>query len=169
MSKPTMAAYMHIDGFDTFEREIFNRRQVRAGFRAAGKLVTSRAQRNLALARGADGYPSNRTGTLVDAIRFRVSRSGFMVKVMPEKTAGMRDYYPAYLHYGVRQGKQLARLKKGEKDSIARRREGRRLREARRGNGWRIEPRDNYIADALEDSNPRVRSILTAAFARALG
>lgn len=172
MSKPTMAAYMHIDGFDTFEREIFNRRQVRAGFRAAGKLVTGRAQMNLALARGQDGYPVKRTGTLIESIRFRVSRSGFMVKVMPEKTSGMRDYYPAYLHYGVKKGHRVGKLAPGAGHGKSNRRaRGERVSAlaARASGDWRIAPRDNYIADALEDSAPRVRSILAAAFARALG
>lgn len=171
MTRPAMAAYMHIDGFDSFEREVFNRGQVRAGFRAAGRLVTGRAQMNLALSRGQEGYPNKRTGTLIDAIRFRVSRSGFMVKVMPEKTAGMRDYYPAYLHYGVKKGRRLKVLAPGKGHGVSNRRaRGERAHAlaARSSGDWRIEPRDNYISDALEDSNPRVRSVLTAAFARAL-
>ena len=171
MTAPRMAAYMHIDGFDTFEKEVFNRRQVRAGFRAAGRLVTGRAQMNLALAKGQDGYPVKRTGTLIDSIRFRVSRSGFMVKIMPEKTPGMAAYYPAYLHYGVKQGRRVKALEAGKgKGRSNRRGVGQRAEEmaARAAGGWRISPRDNYIADALDDSSPRVRAILSSAFARAM-
>lgn len=164
MTAPRMAAYMHIDGFDTFEKEVFNRAKVRAGFRAVGRLVTGRAQMNLALAKGADGYPVKRTGALIDSIRFRVSRSGFMVKIMPEKTAEMAAYYPAYLHYGVKQGGRV-KGQAGKRRSKGARAEA---MAARAAGGWRIAPRDNYIADALDDSSPRVRSILASAFARAM-
>ncbi|MGE8398743.1 MAG: hypothetical protein ACN6NZ_02290, partial [Burkholderiales bacterium] len=33
---------------------------------------------------------------------------------------------------------------------------------------WRIKPRDNYMADALQDSSSDVKGILSAAFANAL-
>lgn len=171
MTQPRMAAYLHIDGFDTFEQEVFKRSQVRAGFRAAGRYVTGRAQMNLALGRGQDGYPSKRTGALIESIRFRVSKSGFMVKIMPEKTSGMAAYYPAYLHYGVKKGSRLKALEAGKgKGRSNRRAVGQRGEElaARQAGGWRIAPRANYIADALEDGSPRVRMILTAAFARAM-
>lgn len=171
MSQPRLASYLHIDGFDSFEREVFNRREVRAGFRAAGRLVTGRAQMNLILARGQAGYPNKRTGRLIESIRFRVSRSGFMVKVMPEKTAGMADYYPAYLHYGVKSGGRVKKLAAGQGKGLSNRRtrgERAALEQSRAAGGWRITPRDNYIADALEDSAPRVRVILSEAFARGL-
>ena len=170
-ARPTMAAYMHVDGFDTFEREVFNRRQVRAGFRAAGRLVTGRAQMNLALARGRDGYPNKRTGALIESIRFRVSRSGFMVKIMPEKIPAMADYYPAYLHYGVKQGGRLKALAAGAGHGRSNRRGRGERADAlaiRAAGGWRIAPRDNYMVDALDDSSARVRVILSNAFARAV-
>ncbi|MFS9668785.1 hypothetical protein, partial [Klebsiella pneumoniae] len=53
-----------------------------------------------ALARGEEGYPINRTGATLESITFKVSRSGFLVKVAPHKTSRMEEYYPAYLHYG---------------------------------------------------------------------
>jgi hypothetical protein len=45
--------------------------------------------------------PGRATGALMRSIRPRVSRYGFLVKVMPEKTAEMAAYYPAFLYYGV--------------------------------------------------------------------
>lgn len=162
--RATFAAHMHVEGFDQFHKDSFDKRKVRAAMRKAGRLVAARAQLNLALAGGAGNYPRKITGVLRDSIRMRVSRSGFMVKVMPDKIAGMDEYYPAFLHYGVKQGGRVkgtggARRKKGERDALI---------TARKAGGWRIAPRDNYIADALEDESARVRSVLSAGFAAAL-
>ena len=174
MSQPRIAAYLHIEGFDTFERsrDVFDTRQVRAGFRAAGRVVTARARANIIKANGATGYPVNRTGTLLNGINFRVMPSGFMVKVHVEKTAAMGEFYPAYLYHGVRWGSAIKKLKPGEGHGVSNRRlRGERAAalEARKASGFMIAPRKNYISDALRDSTPRVREILTAAFARALG
>lgn len=163
--RATLAAHMHIEGFEQFHRDSFDKRKVRAAFRKVGRLVAARAQLNLALAGASGNYPRKITGVLRDSIKMRVSRSGFMVKVMPDKISGMDEYYPAFLHYGVKQGAAVkgtrgARRKKGERAAQV---------AARKAGGWRIAPRDNYIADALEDESSRVRSILAAGFAAALG
>ncbi|MCG8292251.1 hypothetical protein [Pseudomonas entomophila] len=133
--------YLHVEGFDKFDQEAFNKRKIRAGMRKVGQLITGRAQMNLALGGGQEGYPVNRTGATTDSINFKLSRSGFLVRVAPNKTASMKEYYPAYLHYGVRR---------------------------KTGGGWRIRPRDNYMTDALADSRDEVRRILQQAFAAAL-
>ena len=161
----TLAAHMHIEGFENFHRDSFNKKKVRAAFRKAGRLVQDRARLNLSLSGAGSNYPRKITGELRDSIKFRVSRSGFMVKVMPEKTAGMEEYYPAFLHYGVKKGARVKgtggkRRRKGERQSLI---------EARNAGGWRIKPRANYIADALEDESRRVQSVLRAGFAAALG
>ncbi|QXH53200.1 hypothetical protein KSS94_08815 [Pseudomonas fakonensis] len=132
--------YLHFEGFDAFDREIFNKRKVRAGMRKVGVLITGRAQMNLALGGGEDGYPVNRSGATTDSIGFKLSRSGFLVRIAPTKTSSMRAFYPAYLHYGVR---------------------------LKNGGGWRVKPRDNYMTDALTDSRAQVQQILSAAFASA--
>jgi hypothetical protein len=156
--------YLHIEGFEKFDREAFDKKKVRAGMRKVGRLVTGKAQMNLALARGNAGYPHVRTGRLRDSVTFRVSRSGFMVKVAPKKTGDMQAFYPAYLHYGVKQGGRVKgqsggrRARGGRADLVA----------ARRAGGWRIDPRDNYMADALQDSASDVQKILGAAFADGL-
>ena len=162
---------MHIEGFDQFDKVDFDKRKIRYGFRKAGQIVTAKAQMLLALGKGQDGYPTSRTGALLHAINFRVSRSGFMVKVMPDMPAGAKDYYPAYLHYGVRQGARVTRLAPGQGLGRSNRRaRGGRVEAlaARQLTGWRIAPRDNYIADALQDSADEVRSVLAAALGRAL-
>lgn len=163
--RATLAAHMHIEGFDQFHRDSFDKRKVRSAFRKAGRLVADRTRLNLSLAATGSNYPRKLSGVLRDSIKFKVSRSGFMVKVMPEKTAGMEEYYPAFLHYGVKQGNRVRgtggkRRGKGERQTLI---------TARKQGAWRIAPRDNYVADALEDENSRVQSVLRAGFAKALG
>lgn len=161
----SIESYLHFEGYDSLPRDLFDKKKIRAGMRKAGRLVMQKAQMNLALARGSQGYPVNRTGTTLESVSYRVSKSGFLVRVAPKMTRAMKEYYPAYLFYGVKRG---PRLKKGEAHTGKRRREGVRLREARRNNDWLIEPRDNYMADALQDSKSDVQAILSAAFTAAL-
>ncbi len=170
--RATLAAHMHIEGFENFHRDSFNKKKVRAAFRKAGRLVQDRARLNLSLSGAGSNYPRKITGELRDSIKFRVSRSGFMVKVMPDKTAGMEEYYPAFLHYGVKQGGRLKALAPGQgRGKSNRRRKGQRAEDlaVRKSGDWRIKPRANYIADALEDETSRVQSVLRAGFAAALG
>ena len=163
--------YLHVEGFDSFERNAFDKRKIRAGMRKVGLLITQKAQMNLALGKGQEGYPVNRTGATVESISFKVSRSGFLVRIAPSKTTVMEEFYPAYLHYGVKKGRKLGKLAPGKgKGKSNRRAIGVRAAAlAERAAGeWRIKPRDNYMADALQDSSSQVQSILSAAFAAAL-
>lgn len=163
--------YLHFEGYDNLPRDFFDKKKIRAGMRKAGRLVMQKAQMNLALARGEEGYPLNRTGATLESISFKVSRSGFLVKVAPRKTSAMPEFYPAYLHYGVKKGRRPGKLAPGKgKGRKNRRAAGVRARlVAERAAGeWRITPRDNYMADALQDSKADVQAILSAAFAVAL-
>jgi len=163
--------YLHVEGFEQFSREAFDKRKIRAGMRKVGRLVAGQAQMNLALGGGQEGYPNSRTGATVESIRYRVSRSGFLVKIAPSKTAAMKSYYPAYLHYGVRQGNRVRALAPGQgRGKSNRRARGARadLIAARKAGGWRIEPRDNYMVDALQDTKQEVQAILAKAFAASL-
>ncbi|MNL14586.1 hypothetical protein D3C87_1355310 [compost metagenome] len=163
--------YLHVEGFDSFEREAFDKRKIRAGMRKVGLLITQRAQMNLVLGKGQDGYPVNRTGATVESVSFKVSRSGFLVRISPTKTTAMEEFYPAYLHYGVKKGRKLGKLAPGKGKGKSNRRAigARAAALAERAAGeWRIKPRDNYMADALQDSSTQVQSILSAAFAAAL-
>jgi len=167
----SLDSYLHIEGFDNFEREAFDKRKIRGGMRKVGLLVTQKAQMNLALSKGQDGYPVNRTGATVESISFKVSRAGFLVRIAPSKTSAMEEFYPAFLHYGVKKGRKPAKLAPGMgKGRKNRRAAGARARlVAERAAGeWRIKPRDNYMADALQDSSAQVESILKSAFAAAL-
>ena len=163
--------YLHVEGFDSFERDAFDKRKIRAGMRKVGLLITQRAQMNLVLGKVREGYPVNRTGTTVESVSFKVSRSGFLVRISPTKTTAMEEFYPAYLHYGVKKGKKLGKLAPGKGKGKSNRRAigARAAALAERAAGeWRIKPRDNYMADALQDSSSQVQSILSAAFAAAL-
>ncbi|MQT57148.1 hypothetical protein GHO41_07270 [Pseudomonas sp. FSL R10-0399] len=162
--------YLHFEGYDNLPRDFFDKKKIRAGMRKAGAVVRREA-RALVNKRGASSgsdYPSRDEGLLYRGIRAKVSRSGFLAKIAPQKITGMKDFYPAYLGYGVKRGARLSRLKPGEKHSAKRRREGIRLRKARRNNDWLIEPRGNYMADALQNTKSDVQAILSAAFAAAL-
>ncbi|WP_175692703.1 hypothetical protein [Burkholderia ambifaria] len=143
---------LHVDGFEGFDRRIdFKKGRVRAAMRKAGRLVAGQAQMNLALARGAEGYPRVRSGALRDSIAFKVSRSGFLVRVEPKKTERMKAPYFVYLHYGVRRG---VRSGKGRRKQSS--------------GAYRIKPRANYMVDALADKSAEVREIIAAALASAL-
>lgn len=164
--------YLHVEGFDNFQRDAFDKRKIRAGMRKVGLLIVQRAQMNLVLGKGQDGYPVNRTGATVESVTYKVSRSGFLVRISPTKTSAMEEFYPAYLHYGVKKGRKLGKLAPGQgKGKSNRRARGERAAAmAERAAGeWRIKPRDNYMADALQDSASQVQSILSTAFANALG
>ena len=106
--------YLHVEGFDNFERDAFDKRKIRAGMRKVGLLVTQRAQMNLVLGKGQDGYPVNRTGATVASVTYKVSRSGFLVRISPTKTSAMEEFYPVYLHYGVKKGRKLGKLAPGQ-------------------------------------------------------
>ncbi|MGD9757049.1 MAG: hypothetical protein AB7U71_05920 [Comamonas sp.] len=159
--RATLAAYMHVEGFDNFHRDAFDKRKLRAAFRKVGRLVEVRSQLNLSLAGGSVNYPRIRKGVLRSSIQTKVSRSGFMVKIMPQRVAGMSAYYPAYLHYGVTRSAWLAgRSKKGGSP--------RKRKSESKDTQWHIRARGNYVADALEDEAGRVRAVLSAGFAAAL-
>ena len=159
MTRATLAAHVHVEGFERFHRDSFDKRKVRTAMRKAGRRVENRAKMNLALAGSGSNYPRKLRGVLRDSIKTRVSRSGFLVKIMPDKTAGMAEYYPAYLHYGV----TSEAWRSGRKPK----RDGKRQTFGR--SNWHVKPRDNYVADALEDENSGVRADLSAGFRRALG
>lgn len=169
--RPTLGGYLHIEGWDSFEQSVFDRRRVRAGFRKAGRIVAAEAEMAIRLARGAEGYPINRTGALVKSIKAKVSRAGFLVKIAPMRTEEMgAHYYPAYLHYGVRAGAKVGALAAGKGRGTSNRRAAGARQAAiaqRRASGWRIAPRENYMVNALEDAGPRVRAVLQKAFAAA--
>lgn len=152
MARP--AAYLHFGEFDSYGKLDFDKKEIRKAMRRAGALVRGEG-RKLVSKRGVSDkgqYPGLRTGRLRRSITARVSRAGFLVKIEPKKTADMKAFYPAFLWYGVRRG---ARRGKSHRKQAA-------------TGAWRIEPRTNYMVDALANRADEVRSILRRAFADAL-
>jgi hypothetical protein len=149
-----LAFYMHIDGFDGFDKSIdFDKKQIRRAMKQAGKLVTKDAQKAVGKTmKSAPGqYPGRRSGLLQRSIKAKVSRSGFLVRVAPQMVPGMKQFYPAFLWYGVRR-KPGAKRDKRSKGSAS----------------TRIEPRGNYMIDTLEGRSQDIRTLLADAFGRSL-
>lgn len=152
----------------------FDKRQIRKAMRAIGadirKVARKMVSRRAISAAGA--APGKRTGTLQRAIKYKVSKPGLLVRIAPEKTEAMgKDFYPAYLNYGVREGPAMKRLEAGQGFGASnRRRRGQRAREkaARSAGNWRVAPRENYMEKALDERREHARQVLAAALDNAL-
>lgn len=124
-----------ITGFKTVD---FHKKKIRKVLRSEGGKIRKIA-RGLVMRRAisnSDEYPGRRTGRLMRSIKAKVSRSGFLVRVSPQKTAEMgEDFYPAFLFYGSITN-NLAKRKNYMEEALVRRREGARA----------------AILDALKDS-----------------
>lgn len=149
------AVYLHIDKFDMYGKLDFDKKQIRKAMRYAGKEVQSTAKGLVSQRRSSkrDQFPGKKTGTLQRSIKAKVSRSGFMVIIKPYKTSQMEEFYPAYLHYGVRNGAVRGKSHKAG---------------ASGGSGWRIAPRKNYMQEALYQKQGRVKAIITKYFKTAI-
>lgn len=156
MSKATFAAYMHVPDGDSFDRLDFDRKPIRKAFQQAGREVQREARKlvNRKVDSSRGQYPGRKAGALSRSIRYRVSRSGFLVRIAPQMTPQMEEFYPAYLHYGVRCERSEENAKRRIAQPIG---------------PYRIRPRKNYMTDALDNRSGRVRAILRRAFAAALG
>lgn len=153
MNNGALGGTLHVEGWEGFDRALdFDKKQVRAGMRRAGRIVVKDAQGRISGSpgSGAGDYPGMRTGRMYRAIRAKVSRSGFMVKIMPNMPAGAKGYYPGYLYYGVR--RQAARTRGHRRQASG---------------PYRIAPRKNFMADALDARQSEVRDVLGEALRKA--
>jgi hypothetical protein len=127
------------------DRIDFDKRQIRRALRVAGRAVQKEARRQVSrkAISAAGEAPGRQTGTLSRSIKVKVGGGGFWVKVAPQKTEGMKDFYPAFLWYGV----------KSKPES---------------GRQWRIAPRANYMTIALEAKREASRQVLATALSSAL-
>lgn len=85
-----------------FTKADFDKKKVRKALRKEGNEIR-KASRKLISRRVVslpDQFPGRKTGLLMRSIKVKVSRPGFLVVIRPEKIAGMKDFYPAFLHYG---------------------------------------------------------------------
>lgn len=108
---------------DGFSRIDFDKKKIRKTMRMLGRDVQKEARRLVArrAVSGAGEYPGRQTGRLWRAIKYKVSRPGFLVKIMPTKTVDMKDYYPAFLRYGSK-SRNLAPRKNYMTDALESRR-----------------------------------------------
>lgn len=146
----------HVEGFDQFQKIDFDKSEIKTAMRKVGRIIRNDARRRVNRSDKSSGYPKKQTGLLRRSIRFKVSRSGFLVRVAPQMVSGMKDFYPAFLYYGVRKSPL-----KGRERVRARRKGG------LKDKPYRIEPHSrNYMQDALDASAREAQDIMFDALRR---
>ncbi|MDP3088864.1 MAG: hypothetical protein Q8M99_11845 [Methylotenera sp.] len=107
-----------------FSRIDFDKKKIRRALQIEGRAV-QKLSRKLVSKRILDSvgdYPAKKTGRLMRSIKSKVSKSGFLVRIAPQKTAEMKDFYPAFLHYGSKKN-NLAPRKNFMTDALDARRD----------------------------------------------
>lgn len=135
------------------ERIDFDKKKVRKALRDSGRMIQKEGRRIVsqrAVSQPGD-YPGRDTGTLRKSIRLKVSRPGFLVSIAPRMVEGMERFYPAFLHYGVKQG--AVRQKDHKKQTISQ---------------WRVSPRGNYMVEALQRREVQAKTALANALKESL-
>lgn len=84
----------------------FEKRELKSALLKGGRVVQKEARRLVAhrAISKPDQFPGYDSGTLSKSIKATVGSGGGYVKVMPNKTAAMKEYYPAFLYYGTCRG-----------------------------------------------------------------
>ena len=134
----------------------FDKRQIRKAMRAIGADIRKVARKKIArrAVSEAGAAPGKQTGTLQRAIKVKVSKPGLLVRIAPDKTEAMgKDFYPAFLNYGVRRHRSAKAAKNHKKQP-----EG----------PYRLAPRENYMEKALEQRKEHARQVLAGALQNAL-
>ena len=133
---------------------VFHKPEMRRGMQAIGRMIQKAAQMlvNGQATSKPGEYPARAAGRLSRSIRPQVSRSGFMVVIRPQRKAdfGGKEFYPAFLHYGAR----YARNKGHAKHTTG---------------AFRVQPRRNYMVDALEARQARAQQILLECVKKGVG
>lgn len=158
-----MYAHVDVEGHTKID---FDRRMVRKALMKGGREIRKEARRLVArkaISKPGEN-PGKRRGYLQRSIDLVTpfSKTGFWVKVEPTtqgiKKSG-RIYYPAVLFYGVR-GRRAARGDKRSQTEAA--------RSDRFVSNFSLEPRDNYMVQALDRKREGVRAELRSALQAAL-
>lgn len=130
----------------------------------ARRLVSRRAISN------AGEFPGRSTGALMRSIKVIPLRKSMAAMVMPHKTAEMDVFYPGILNRGSK--RRLGKLGAGEgKGKSNRRARGDRARAAIQrslSTGYIIQPRENYMEEALSQRRSAARAAILAALQDAL-
>lgn len=154
---------VNIAGFSKID---FERKKVRKTMRKQGREIQKEARRLVSrrVISQAGEYPGKQTGLLQRSIQVRLSRSGFLVRVAPNKIAGMKAFYPAFLFYGTKGLGNIGRAAPGEGVGKSnRRRRGARasiVASRKANNNFDIAPRANYMTDALDARREKSRAAI---------
>ncbi|WP_289077032.1 hypothetical protein [uncultured Parasutterella sp.] len=135
------------DGFKFFD---FDKKVIKRRLRKVGRIIQKEARRLISRqAVSAPGnFPGTDTGVMSDSVKATVSRSGHSVWIRPTKTAGIRDFYPAFVIYGHRGPKTDSQNQRSKK------RKGKKV----------AAPRKNFIEAAANNYAPRFAEAMEAAF-----
>lgn len=136
-----------------FHSEIdFNKFPVKRALRNAANDVRKEARRLVsrkAISQAGD-FPGSQTGRLKRSIQV-ISSGDFWIKVGPMKTKSMKEFYPAFLFYGV--------------TGRSRRRDH---RTQPKNGSWKMAPRANYMTAALANRRSAVRAMIRSALLHSL-
>ena len=127
------------------KRTDIDRKSLRPYLRQIGAAIRKSARKRASARRVSKKgeYPGKQSGATVKAIKVKLFKSGYGLKVVQDvpQNARITDerwrYYPAFLRFGVK------RRSKGEKQE-----------------SWRIEPRRDYVADAAEEHQAKAMDIV---------
>lgn len=161
--------------FEGFSRLDFDKKKIRVAMRVIGRAVAQSAK-GLVSKKGKSSpgeNPGRNTGALRRSIRYKISRPGFLVRIAPFGTKELgENFYPAYLHYGVKTFGRIGRAAPGELVGLRNRRlRGQRaalVAKKKASKSYRIAPRANYMVEALEQKREHVRKVLRLALEDAL-
>lgn len=134
---------------------VFERKYMRKGMIQAAREVKKEGKRlvnSRAVSKPGEA-PGRKTGTLFKSIDYDIGSRGLYAVVKPYKDAGFTksEFYPAFLHHGVH---WPPRRKDHSAHPV--------------GTPFRVMPRSNYLKQALENSEDRVRQVILEAVKRAL-
>lgn len=131
----------------------FDGRIITKALRRGGNDVRNEARRLLArkAISGPGEIPGQHTGRLKRSIQMTDPKGKSWVRISPQKTNGMKAFYPAFLYYGVT-GKPR------RKDHKAQIKDG----------SWRVAPRANFMVIALTNKRSAVRAVIREALPNAL-
>lgn len=139
-----------------FSRIDFDRKKIRKALRAEGRKIQKEARSLVArrVISNPGEFPGKSSGQLARSIQVKLSRPGFLVKIAPfNKSNSMKDFYPAFLFYGVKNHGSVKPLLPGKgvgKSNRRRRGERASLMASRSANdNYVVKPRENYMAEAL--------------------
>lgn len=150
----------------------FDRRPVFRAITKEARAVRTTARRLIARKAISDvgEFPGRETGALWRSIKVKANRRYLYAAILPLRTPEMGTFHPYMLLRGTKRG--LRKLGEGEGRGVSnRRRRGDRqgaLAERRDSSQFLVEPRGNYMQEALSRRRNAARDAISAALEQAL-